>query len=93
MDFQLMGDKGGATWSDSKVYTDQLGHMVNIEPGWLGSTSFGDVFHLKTVAYMDHFQNKGPNMAPAEHGLRVQQMLDAIYASADRGGKEVIIRP
>jgi predicted dehydrogenase len=92
MDFQLMGEKGGATWSDGKVYTDQLGHMVNIEPAWIGPTGFADMFDAKTQRYLDYFLGRGDNLAPAEHGLMVQQMLDAIYASADRGGKEVAIR-
>jgi hypothetical protein len=30
-------------------------------------------------------------MAPAEHGLMVQKMLDGIYASAAKGGREARI--
>jgi len=91
MDFQLMGTKGGATWNDCKIYTDQLGHMVNIAPGWLPKTDFSINFEAKTRNWVDHFQLDTPTMAPGEHGLMVQQMLDAIYASAERGGKEVTI--
>lgn len=91
MDFQVMGTKGGATWSTGTLYTDQLGHMMNITPGWLPKTDFASNFEAKTRNWVDHFQLDTPTLSPGEHGLMVQQMLDAIYASAARGGKEVTI--
>ncbi|MEM9914067.1 MAG: Gfo/Idh/MocA family oxidoreductase [Planctomycetota bacterium] len=94
MDFQIMGTKGGAKWGSSEVFTDQNGHMMNLSPAWLPSMEggFGGYFSLKLRDFVDHVTNGKPSMAPAEHGLMVQQMLDAIYASADKGGKEVLIK-
>ena len=98
-DFQLMGTQGGCTWSDPKIFTDELGHMVNIEPayvggGWHGGhgDAFGNFFRVKNRNFVDHVLHNKPTMAPAEHGLMVQQMLDAIYESSAKGGKEVLIK-
>ena len=94
IDFQLMGTKGGAKWGSSEVFTDQHGYMMNLKPDWLPDMpgGFSHYFTLKLRNFVDHVLYKKPTMAPAEHGLMVQQMLDAVYASADKGGKEVTIR-
>jgi len=39
--------------------------------------------------FVDHCLYDTPTLAPAEDGLAVQRMLDALYRSAERGGKEV----
>jgi predicted dehydrogenase len=95
MDFQVMGTKGGAKWGSSEVFTDQYGYMMNSKPAFIPKEGgFGgekNFFHLKNRNFVDHVLHGKPTMAPAEHGLMVQQMLDAIYASADQGGKEVTI--
>lgn len=93
IDFQLMGSKGGASFADCRIYTDQFDHQVNITPDWLGPTDFHSNFAVKMRLAVDHFLGREPNGAPGEHGLMVQQMLDAIYASADKGGREVTIKP
>jgi predicted dehydrogenase len=92
-DFQLMGDKGGAAWSDPRLFRDEDGHMVNITPGWLASAKeHNGLFHAKLRDFVDHVLYNKPSMAPGEHGLMVQKMLDGVYRSAGRGGKEVAIR-
>jgi predicted dehydrogenase len=90
-DFQLMGEKGGCTWSEPKVFTDNHGHMLNIAPGWLPGHQFAGFFDVKLRNFVDHVLYDKPTGAPAEHGLMVQQMLDGIYESASQGGKEVAI--
>lgn len=94
MDFQIMGTKGGAKWGSSEVFTDQNGHMMNMTPAWLPEMEggFDGFFTVKLRNFVDHITKGTPTMAPAEHGLMVQQMLDAVYASADKGGKEVLIK-
>ncbi|MEX0655106.1 MAG: Gfo/Idh/MocA family oxidoreductase [Phycisphaeraceae bacterium] len=91
MDFQLMGHKGGGLWSDSKIFTDQLGHMVDIKPNYLPPHNFGMFFDWKLRNFVDHVLYNKPTGAPAEHGLLVQQMLDGVYRSAEQGGKEVAL--
>lgn len=92
MNFQLMGDKGGATWSPTVIFTDEAGHMVNKEPAWLADTAFDKVFARKMNGFVDHVLYNKPTIAPATDGLKVQAMLNALYASADKNGKEVAIK-
>ena len=89
--FELMGEKGGASWDPPGLFHDDVGHMVNTEPHWLPSGPAGDCFGLKMRNFVDHVLYNKPTMAPAEDGLMVQKMLDGIYASAEKG-KEVAIR-
>ncbi|MEX0746211.1 MAG: Gfo/Idh/MocA family oxidoreductase [Phycisphaeraceae bacterium] len=91
MDFQLMGTKGGATWDQPRIFTDQGGHMVDVKPGWLPGSPWDSYFDQKLRNFVDHVLHDKPSNAPAEHGLMVQQMLDGIYRSAEQGGREVAI--
>ena len=83
--FQLMGEKGGATWNPPSIARDDNGYMVNTEPGWLPKSDFGSAFGAKLRNFVDHILYDKPTLAPAEHGLMVQQMMDAIYESAYKG--------
>jgi len=90
--FQLMGEKGGANWDPPQLFSDDNGYMINSEPGWLPrNQDFGSIFGLKMRNFVDHVHYDKPTMAPAEHGLMVQKMIDGIYASAEKG-KEVAIK-
>ena len=89
--FVIMGEKGGASWDPPGIFRDDAGYMVNSEPGWLPSGGFGDCFAAKMRGFVEHVLYGEPTVAPAEHGLMVQKMLDGIYASADKG-REVPIR-
>jgi predicted dehydrogenase len=83
----LMGEKGGAVWDTSQIFTDHGGYQMNMTPGWLGKW---DVFEYKMKHFVEVCRDDRPNEAPGEHGLAVQKMLDAIYQSAEKG-KEVAI--
>lgn len=83
--FQLMGEKGGATWDPLTIATDDNGYMVNTEPGWLPGSGFESTFGAKLRNFVDHVLHDKATLAPAEHGLMVQQMMDAIYESAGKG--------
>ena len=86
--FELLGDKGGARWDPPRIFRDEHGHMVNKEPGWLPKDS---MFARKMNNFVDHCLYDKPTLAPAEDGLAVQRMLDALYRSAENGGGEVAI--
>jgi len=89
--FEIMGEKGGGTWDPPTIARDDSGYMVNTAPGWLPSGRDNDVFGAKMRNFVEHVLYGAPTMAPAEHGLMVQRMLDGIYASAEKG-REVKIR-
>ena len=84
----LMGTKGGAKLNGgAELYKDYCGKMVNIQPQ----------AYEKTPAFAAKMQNwigairGGKNESPGEDGLAVQQILDALYRSAEKG-KEVLIK-
>jgi predicted dehydrogenase len=86
--FQVLGEKGGATFDPLMVFQDQAGSMLNSVPAFIPSI---DVFEAKMRNFVDACLKGAKSEAPGEHGLIVQKMLDGIYASAERGGKEVAI--
>ncbi len=85
---QLMGDKGGCTYSPLKVFKDEAGLMVNVEPAF--TERYKD-FDRKMQHWIAYLRGKEQTEAPGEAGLAVQQMLDGLYQSAGKG-KEVRIR-
>ena len=83
----ILGEKAGASWENTEIYTDLNGYMVNVKPQHIGKW---DNFEYKMKHFVEVCQGKRENECPAEHGLMVQKMLDAVYASAE-AGKEVVI--
>lgn len=91
MNFQLMGDRGGAVWDNPQVFTDEHQHLVDKAPAWLPDTSFEKTFKRKMDAFVEHVLNGAENIAPGADGLVVQAMLNGLYRSAEAGGREVEI--
>ena len=90
--FDLVGDKGGASWDPPMIFTDRAGTMVNDTPAFTGSsTDFPYLFKQKLRNWVDGATKGTPLRAPGEAGLAVQKMLDGVYRSAAAGGREVTI--
>jgi predicted dehydrogenase len=89
--FQVMGEKGGATWDPTHIYKDEHGYMMNVSPGWLPKLGWDAIWDVKMKHFVNVCRDGAPNRAPGEHGLMIQKMLDGVYESAKRG-KEVAIR-
>ena len=83
----LMGEKGGAVWDTSQIFSDHGGYQMNMTPGWIGKW---DVFEYKMKHFVEVCRDGRKSESPGEHGLMVQKMLDGVYASAAQG-REVII--
>jgi predicted dehydrogenase len=77
----LMGEKGGATWDTSHIFTDHNNYMMNMTPGFLGTW---DIFEYKMKHFVEVCQGTRENEAPGEHGLMVQKILDGVYLSAEQ---------
>jgi predicted dehydrogenase len=84
--FQLFGEKGGASLDPFGIYRDDAGLMLNCTPAHVPTP---DMFEVKLRDFVDVCLHGKPSQAPGQHGLVVQRMLDAIYASAEKGGVEV----
>jgi predicted dehydrogenase len=86
-DVTLMGDRGGARLMNGELFTDMAGRMVNISPQNLEDYH---AMEAKIENWVGVLRGETENECPAESGLTVQKMLDALYRSAEEG-KEVEI--
>jgi predicted dehydrogenase len=89
--FQLMGEKGGATWDPPRIFRDEDGYMVDKSPAWHADEKIEKMFRRKMNNFVDHVLYDEPTLAPGRDGLAVQRMLDAMYRSAELKGIEVKI--
>ncbi len=90
--FTFMGTKGGGSWAPAEIYTDLNGTMVNLEPGFLPSSDWDFMFTAKLRNWVYGIMKNTPLRAPGEAGLAVQKILNGVYDSAAKGGKEIPIK-
>jgi len=81
---QVMGEKGGYTYSPPKVFKDEAGLMVNVTPAFVGEWV---AFERKMEHWIAYLRGEAQTECPAEDGLTVQKILDALYRSAETGGE------
>jgi predicted dehydrogenase len=90
---QVMGEKGGAdlrgteNFDSAHLFADHGGYMMNMTPARVGKMH---PFEYKMRHFVDVARGVRTSEVPPEHGLVVQQMLDAVYESAGKG-REVTI--
>ena len=90
---QVMGEKGGAmVWGpeyleEARIYTDHGGYQMTMTPAHVGSMH---PFEYKMRHFVEIARGVRYNEVPPEHGLMVQQIVDAVYESAGKG-REVSI--
>ena len=82
MNVQIMGDKGGCTTNPPRIFKDEAGLMVNVEPAYVGSHNG---FDLKIENWVANMRGEEESLCPAIDGLMVQKMLDGLYRSAEQG--------
>lgn len=87
---QLFGTKGGAKLApELELYSELDGYMTNVTPV-SPPESFTDEFQAEVDHFVDCFANGAPCRSPAEDGVQIMRILDAVYESA-RTGHEVIL--
>lgn len=84
---QFLGTKGGGMYEPAALFTDQNGYMVNTKPAFIGNE---DKFTAKMRHFLEVCIDGKPNISSGEDGLAVQQIIDGIYASAEKK-KEVAL--
>ena len=90
-DIELFGTKGGCKLDPQvELYTNENGYMVNIDFNKDTSLSFDGLFAREIDHFVDCVLNNTPCRAPAEDGVTLMKILDAVYESA-RTGHEVQI--
>mgnify|MGYP003311241099 CR=1 FL=1 len=87
----LFGTKGGITLDGMKVFSETNGFMTDVKLVDLNSyKSGGGMFEEEMKHFVDCVMGKCECKSPAEDGVVVMKMLDAIYESA-RTGHEVVL--
>jgi predicted dehydrogenase len=81
---QIMGTRGGCTFSPLKIFRDEAGLMMNAEPAFVGHWDSMDKKLENWIAYV---RGEAETECPGEDGMVVQQILDGLYASAEKGSE------
>lgn len=89
-DVQLFGTKAGTSLGKMDVLAVKDGKFVNFTPEGEHSFRFGPAFIDEVCGFVDAVQGNSPCRAPAEDGVALMKIIDAIYESA-KTGKSVAI--
>jgi predicted dehydrogenase len=83
MNFQIFGDKGGATYNPLKMYTEENQTLLDITPVYLPGNVQPHAEEIKS--FVASVANDTPVFTPGEEALQVTRIIDAIYESSDKG--------
>lgn len=87
----LFGTKAGAKLEpELEMYTELNGYMADVTFDSPTSLSFEGLFENEINHFVDCAMNDVPCISPAEDGVAMMDILDAIYESA-RTGHEVVL--
>ncbi|EEY2638189.1 hypothetical protein IM209_005102, partial [Escherichia coli] len=82
MNVSFCGDKAGATLFPAHIYTDNNGELMTLMQREMAD----DNRHLRSMeAFINHVQGKPVMIADAEQGYIIQQLVAALYQSAETG--------
>lgn len=88
---ELFGTKGGAKLSpELEMYTEINDYMVDVQLAAKTALDFNGLFDNEINHFVDCVKGEAQCISPAEHGIEIMTILDAIYESA-RTGHEVVM--
>ena len=90
-DIELFGTKSGAILNpDLEIYTEMNDYLTNVKLDMKTALEFEGLFDNEVNHFVDCLKNGIVCRSPAEDGVELMKILDAVYESA-RIGHEVII--
>ncbi len=90
-DIELFGTKGGAKLDPAlKVFSSMSKYMTNVEFTTTTALSFDGLFDREISHFVDCVRTGEPCRNPAEDGVTLMKILDAIYESAATGHEVVL---
>ncbi len=90
-DIELFGTKSGVKLDPQvEFFGDMNGMFVDIKPFGNSALSFDGLFNREIAHFVDCVLGKTNCISPAEDGVMLMEILDAVYESA-KTGHEVII--
>lgn len=88
---ELFGTKGGMSFTPSlEIYTETNDYLTNLSFHKSQPSSFNSDFNMEINNFVDCIQGKKECIAPAQDGIDIMAILDAIYESA-KTGHEIIL--
>jgi predicted dehydrogenase len=88
---ELFGTKSGAKLNPNlEFYTEQNDYLVDVTPASDTALSFEGLFENEIAHFADCVANGTKCISPAEDGVEIMRIIDAIYESA-RTGREVVL--
>jgi len=90
-DIELFGSKSGAKLDPGlEFYSEMNNYLVDITPAHDTALSFNGLFEKEIAHFADCVANGTKCISPAEDGVEIMRIIDAIYESA-RTGREVVL--
>ncbi len=90
---ELFGTQAGCRIDpELEMYTQMAGRFVNVSPAQSTALSFKGLFEKEIQGFIDCVNGLVPCRAPAEDGLELMRIIDAIYESARIGRSVEITR-
>ena len=89
---ELFGTKAGAKLDpELELYSEENGYMTNVTLTAPTALSFDNLFKNEIDHFVSCVKGEADCLAPAEDGVELMAILDALYESA-RTGHEVVLR-
>lgn len=89
---ELFGTKAGCSIDpDVEIYTQLANRFVNIQTAESTALSFAGLFENEIKGFIDAVNGDAPCRAPAEDGVVLMKIIDAIYKSAEIGSSVEVI--
>ena len=83
---QLFGTNAGCNIDpDLEIYTQMAGRFVDVKACDSVALSFDGLFEREIKGFVDAVNGVAPCVAPAEDGVVLMKIIDAIYESAEKG--------
>lgn len=90
-DIELFGSKSGAKLDPRlEFYSEMNNYLVDITPAHDTALSFSGLFEKEIAHFADCVAKGTECISPAEDGVEIMRIIDAIYESA-RTGREVVL--
>lgn len=87
---ELFGDKAGLSLSPFVLHTECNDMLADVSIK--GNTGEGDFFRCEVENFLNAIEGIAPCKAPAEDGVELMRILDAVYESAATGKSVDIVR-
>lgn len=80
---EIFGDKAGLTLNPFELHTEYNDMLADVHVH--GNTGEGDFFRAEVENFLNAIEGTATCKAPAEDGVELMRILDAIYKSAETG--------